>query len=79
MKRQGIVFGTLKPDGTMHGVRVIKRSDIAKCPHYILVPDHYREDGSCKCDDVEHRVMMIREWGYTESNFEGIPLRKEPR
>lgn len=32
------------------------------CPHTILVADHYREDGSCKCND-EHETVM-KEWGY---------------
>lgn len=43
-------------------VREIKRSDILKCPNCILVADHYREDGTCKCDDPSEAVM--REWGY---------------
>lgn len=33
-----------------------------KCPHLILALEHYRTDGSCRCDDVEHKVMV--EWGY---------------
>lgn len=70
-----VQFGTLQPDGSLVNVRTIKHSDIGKCPHVILVPDHYREDGSCKCDDAEHRKMMIKKWGYTESSFEGIELR----
>ena len=31
--------------------RVIKISDIRKCPQLILTPEHYREDGSCRCDE----------------------------
>jgi hypothetical protein len=32
------------------------------CPHLILVPEHYRDDNTCKCDDPNERVMA--EWGY---------------
>ncbi len=53
----------------------IKHSDIRACPHTILVAAHYREDGSCKCDNLEERQKMIREWGYKQSDFKGIPLR----
>ncbi len=36
--------------------------DPQKCPHFILVGNHYRGDGTCKCDDPNETVM--REWGY---------------
>ncbi len=55
--------------------RMIKQSDILKCPFAILMPEHYREDGSCKCDDPEERKKMIAEWGYKTKDFKGIPLR----
>ena len=64
-----IQFGTLQPDGTLTNQRTIKQSSIQACPFVIMVPEHYREDGSCKCDDPEHRKMMIAEWGYTEDDF----------
>ena len=41
----------------------------ARCPHYIMVGDHWRDDGSCKCNDPEHRAMMIRDWGYSTGDF----------
>lgn len=68
-------FGTLRPDGTLSNVREIAQSHIAACPFYILVADHYREDGSCKCDDPDERAMMIRHWGYNKASFTNIPLR----
>jgi hypothetical protein len=46
-----IQFGVLHEDGTLTDERFIKRSDIGACPQYILVPEHYREDGSCRCDE----------------------------
>lgn len=55
-------FGTLHSDGTISSIRSISQSDIRKCPHVILVADHYRDDGTCYCND-KTRVEM-REWGY---------------
>ena len=55
-------FGTLNPDGTLTNVRTIQQSDMRKCPHFIMMADHYRTDGSCRCDDPEHTDMS--EWEY---------------
>ena len=55
-------------------VRMIKQSDIGKCPFAIFIPSHYREGGSCKCNNKEERKMMIKEWGYEKGQFKGIPL-----
>jgi len=70
MSDHKIRFGTLQPDGTLTNERSIKQSDIMACPFLILVPEHYRADGSCRCNDPEHRKMMIDEWGYTEDDFQ---------
>ena len=67
-------FGTLNPDGTETNVREISQQTIMKCPYVILVPDHYRADGSCKCSNAKERKMMIKEWGYTKKDFKNIPL-----
>jgi hypothetical protein len=56
------MFGTLHPDGTVTDQREIRQSDIGRCPHLILLPDHYRADGSCRCDDADHTEMG--DWGY---------------
>jgi len=56
-------FGWLEPSGEYHRQGEIKQVDIKRCPHLILVFEHYREDGSCRCDDITHTEM--REWGYT--------------
>lgn len=32
-------------------IKVMQQSDIMKCPSYILLPEHYRDDGSCKHDE----------------------------
>jgi len=46
--------------------RVIKQSDLRKCPHVIFNPVHYRDDGTCRCNDPKHTEM--REWGYKWRN-----------
>jgi hypothetical protein len=40
----------------------VRDVDPKKCPHFIFAADHYREDGSCKCDDPEAKEMA--DWGY---------------
>lgn len=56
------IFGTLHPDGSMTNVRTISQDDIARCPHLIFMPDHYRANGSCRCNDNSHFEMA--QWGY---------------
>lgn len=43
-------------------VREIPQAKLLACPHVILVAKHYREDGTCRCDDRTHTQM--KEWGY---------------
>ena len=62
-----IQFGTLTPSGVTN-VRTIKQSDVMKCPHLMLVPEHYNADGSCRCRDSSHTEM--EQWGYTWSERE---------
>jgi len=62
-KDHKVTFGTLMPDGELTNVRQIKQSDMMKCPHFIMLPSHYRDDGSCRCNDHEHTEMA--DWGYT--------------
>jgi len=61
-----IKFAEVAADGGQTNVRAIKQSDIGKCPHYILVADHYRFDGTCRCDDPKNSEMI--EWGYVWQN-----------
>lgn len=56
-------------------VQYPKQSDMLKCPFAIMVPEHYRPDGSCKCNDPEHRAMMIQDWEYTEADFIGAGIQ----
>lgn len=56
-------------------IRYIRQSDMLKCPFAIVMPEHYRNDGTCKCDDPDHREMMIHDWDYSRDDFKDIPLR----
>jgi hypothetical protein len=40
----------------------IKQQTLMACPHAIMVPEHYRAEGTCRCNDPEHREMKA--WGY---------------
>ena len=43
-------------------VYTMKQTDVHNCPHYIMMPNHYRDDGTCKCNELGHQVMLA--WGY---------------
>jgi hypothetical protein len=32
-------------------IRIIKSSDVTRCPITSLDRDHYRDDGTCRCDE----------------------------
>ena len=72
-----VQFGRMDETGRVFDEREISHESIQACRFLILVAEHYREDGSCRCDDAQHRVMIIREWEYQQSDFDGIPLREE--
>lgn len=55
-------FGDLTESG-VENERLIRRADIAACLFVILMPEHYRQDGSCKCDDPSDTDMAS--WGYS--------------
>jgi len=57
-----IEFGELDEEGRWKALGFISKSTIQKCPHLILLPEHYRDDDTCRCDDYEHKEM--HEWGY---------------
>ena len=43
-------------------IRTLEQSDIRACPHVIMMPEHYRTDGSCRCNSPDHTSMA--DWGY---------------
>ena len=55
------IFGKLTPEG-FKITRELPQSAMQKCPHCIMVPEHYRDDNTCRCDDPDHTDMS--EWGY---------------
>jgi hypothetical protein len=57
------IFQNVYSDGTVVHVRTLSRSAMLACPHFIMVPEHYRDDDTCRCDDPDHLVMA--EWEYT--------------
>lgn len=69
-----IEFGTLTAEGKLTNVRHIHQASITACPFYIMVSEHYRDDGTCKCDDPEHRKMMKKNWGYKDKDFKEAGL-----
>jgi hypothetical protein len=40
-------------------------NDLERCPQHIVIPRHFRRNGSCRCDDPNHHEM--EGWGYTWS------------
>lgn len=50
--------------------RTILSSQIEKCPFLIMDADHYRADGTCKCDCAEERRRMMTDWDYTIEDFQ---------
>jgi hypothetical protein len=70
MMDRDIRFSEMDKNGKERNVRVIKRSTIMKCPHVILVADHYRADGTCRCNDPH--APMMKEWGYTWNGEKGV-------
>ena len=47
-----ICFETMDENGKSTNVRIMKVSDIRSCPGFIFLPSHYREDGSCRHDEL---------------------------
>lgn len=45
-------FSTLDEKGIESNVRIINNSDIQRCPGFILLPNHYRDDGTCRHDEM---------------------------
>ncbi len=59
-------FGNLDSNGNYHHIRSIPQQALMECPHFIMTPEHYRDDDSCRCDDPTH--LEMREWGYQWNN-----------
>ncbi len=58
MGDETVRFGMIADDGKITNERLIRLADIKACPHLIMVPEHFRDDGTCRCDDPEHTEMV---------------------
>ena len=47
----------------------IKTINPLNCPYYIIMGEHYRDDGSCRCNDQSHSAMTA--WGYRWNKKKG--------
>lgn len=65
-------WGEWGVDSSVGGSYAVKmqQSMITACPHVIFTPDHYRADGSCKCNDPNDADM--KEWGYEWNASRGV-------
>ena len=63
--------GEINKDGSLSvtKVRTLRQSSMMKCLHFIMVPEHYRDDESCRCNDEGHTEMA--EWGYVWWELDG--------
>ena len=48
----------------------MQQSMLQSCPHFIISPDHYNADRSCKCNDPHDANM--KEWGYEWNDGEKV-------
>ncbi len=74
-----ITFGTLSEDGQLSNVRYLTQAQIMACPFAIFVPEHYRDDGTCKCDDPNERARMMNEWEYPADSWDEYDAERSAR
>jgi hypothetical protein len=63
-------FGRLEPDGSYVSIGVLSQASMLACPFCIIDFEHYRADGTCKCDESAEQARLIREFDYTLADFE---------
>ena len=64
-RHKGVImteFGRLHEDGRYEHIRTLPQAAMQKCPHFIMVAEHYRKDYTCRCNDPAH--VEMKEWGY---------------
>lgn len=60
-----VTFTSLDNEGNQIGsVTVV---DTCNCPHQILIASHYRDNGTCKCDDPNDPDMAEREYEWDDN------------
>lgn len=70
----GIRIATIRADGSMRYDVVHPQAAVLKCPFLIMVPEHFRSDGTCKCDCAVERARMVAEWEYTLEDFQRVGI-----
>lgn len=63
-------FGRLEPNGEYVRIGELSQASMLACPFCIIDFEHYREDGTCRCDDPDEHERLIRDYGYTRADFE---------
>jgi hypothetical protein len=59
-------------------IRIVKRSDITACPKLSLSPAHYRDDGSCRCNEREAcQEQVDRLWADLQEAREALRGARE--
>lgn len=61
-----IEFSRMDEDGRITQVRTLSSEAVKGCRFFILDPEHYRDNGTCRCDDPDHEIMDA--WGYVWDN-----------
>lgn len=64
-----VEFGKVDAEGNYEKVGTLSQAAIMRCPHAIIEYSHYREDGTCRCDDPDEQARLIREYDYAPSDF----------
>jgi hypothetical protein len=62
-------FARIEADHSVVELGSVSQAAMLRCPRVIIDFDHYRPDGTCKCDDPAEQERMIREWGYSRADF----------
>lgn len=47
----GIVFNRMDSEGHVTHIKTLSREVIGRCPTLIFLPEHYRDDGTCRHDE----------------------------
>lgn len=51
MMNDDIIFNTMDSEGHVTHIKTLSRDTIGRCPSFILLASHYRDDGSCRHDE----------------------------
>lgn len=70
--KESVEKGIIRKLQTAPAVRVVQ-AQFFSCPFTIIAPEHWREDGTCKCNSAAERERMRKEWEYTEAQLAKLP------